>query len=268
MGASQVTMQTRDPLGDRMKGYEREARLALPRRTLAAIRIDGRTFHSWTRGLRRPYDERLVEAMAATAKALCEEISGAVMGYVQSDEISILTQDFAAEGTQPWFGGQVQKISSVAASAATAYFNEAARGLGKRPAMFDARVFALPSRTEAANYLLWRQRDCRRNAISMLAEHHFSAKRLQGVSTEGRIELLREAGVDPAAVDEGFRFGYVSERVERFERMRYTDRRTGEERTTPEPVCRRAWERRIAPEFSARPGSWLWERIPDPKAAG
>jgi len=253
-----------DPMGDRMKGYEAQTKLALPARTLAAIRVDGRAFHTWTKGLERPYSPAMIDAMAAATQALCEEVGGSFIAYTQSDEISLLFQDFDGENTQAWFGGQVQKVCSIAASTVTAAF---ARSFPDRaPALFDARVFALPDRVEAANYLVWRQRDCRRNAVSMLAEQHFSSKELHGVSTLRRREELAKAGVIVEDHDPRFLYGQVLYRKTVSEKVSFVDRRTGERRETPEPVSRRRWETIPAPEFAAAPGNWVFGQIPDPAA--
>jgi len=114
----------RDDLGKRMKTqYELRTRTWLPRRTYTIIRLDGKAFHTFTRGMERPYDERFMNAMDYTAMHLCLEIQGAQMAYVQSDEISILLTDFDKITTDAWFDGQVQKMVSVSASMATAKFN-------------------------------------------------------------------------------------------------------------------------------------------------
>src|SRR5271166_2006304 len=118
-----MTTQRRDALGDRMKRYEDITRFKLPPRTYTLLRVDGRAFHTWTRGLAKPYDQLLMKIMDKTAIALCEEIAGAQFAFVQSDEISILAVDFLEIGTQAWFDGLVQKWCSVAAAIATATFN-------------------------------------------------------------------------------------------------------------------------------------------------
>jgi len=111
-------------LGDRMKEYEYSFRYTLPRRTYTIIRIDGKAFHTYTKELRKPFDEGLIKDMNNTAIYLCEQIMGAKFAYVQSDEISILITDFDALETQPWFKNNIQKMVSVAASMATAKFNQ------------------------------------------------------------------------------------------------------------------------------------------------
>ena len=107
-----------DVLGDEMKAYEAETRISVPSDTIMVVRVDGRAFHTWTRGLDRPYDPRFNAAMDATALALAEAVSSCVAVYVQSDEISVIASDLASAATEHWFAGGVQKVASVAASAA------------------------------------------------------------------------------------------------------------------------------------------------------
>jgi len=117
-------MSQKDSLGDRMKGhYENRTRYLLPRRTYTVIRVDGKAFHAYTKGCDRPYDSMLSEDMDFTAVALCRQIEGAAIAYVQSDEISLLLTDFADNQTQAWFDGNLQKLVSLSAAIATAHFN-------------------------------------------------------------------------------------------------------------------------------------------------
>ncbi|MQY14409.1 hypothetical protein SRB5_45760 [Streptomyces sp. RB5] len=251
-------------LGDRMKRYEAAHRAILPRRTLTLLRVDGRAFHSYLRGAKKPFDEGFMSDMDAVAEALCQEISGAQFSYTQSDEISVLLTDFEAEETEPWFGGVAAKQLSIAASLATAVLNE--RRPGKR-ALFDARVFTIPDPVEAANYFLWRQRDAIRNSISMAAQSHFSHRRLQGVSTEGMQELLRtEAGVTWTDYPDGCKRGRVTVRRTGERPVEYVDKRTRE--TVRTTAIRSWWETTAAPHFTATPDGWLATTIPTPPAAG
>lgn len=185
----------RDALGVRMKEqYENRTRFSLPRRTYTIIRCDGKAFHTFTRGLQKPYDVELAMAMGAATLALCKEAQGSQFGYVQSDEISVLLTDFATIQTDAWFDGNVQKIASVAASVVTAAFNSEYRS---DAAHFDARVFTIPDPVEVENYFIWRQQDATRNSISGLAQAHFSAKQLHGVNNAGMQEMLfREKGIN------------------------------------------------------------------------
>src|SRR5579883_1437511 len=189
---------TRDSLGDRMKAdYENRTRLLLPRRTYTILRIDGKAFHSYTRDCRRPFDDDLMRDMDVTAKTLCEEIEGAQIAYVQSDEISVLLTDFESTQSEAWFDGSVQKLASISASIATARFNslrwtrlrdesdpfsESWRVMPM--AYFDSRAFTIPDRVEVENYFLWRQQDATRNSISMTAQSCFPHERLQSKSTD------------------------------------------------------------------------------------
>lgn len=114
-----------DSLGDRMKGYESVSRNFLTRRVPAIIRLDGKAFHTFTKGMEKPFDPVLTQAMQETMKYLCENIQGCVLGYTQSDEITLVLTDYATIQTDAWFGYNIQKMCSVSASMATLAFNKA-----------------------------------------------------------------------------------------------------------------------------------------------
>lgn len=212
-------MQMKDELGDRMKEfYENRTRMFLPRRTFTMIRIDGKAFHTYTRGLTRPFDQGLIDDMDATTKYLCEGIQGAKFGYVQSDEISILLTDFEKLSTDAWFDGNIQKIVSIAASMATAKFNQLRmlrhvknkfeQGTTNvtyryidlleeiKLAQFDARTYTIPTEDEVINYFIWRQQDATRNSISSAAQSLYSPKELHGVKTDDMQELIFQKGIN------------------------------------------------------------------------
>lgn len=184
----------KDSLGDRMKEfYENRTRNFLPRRTYTIIRVDGKAFHSYTRGLARPFDEKLVNDMDETACYMCKNIQGAKFAFVQSDEISILLTDFDGLSTDAWFDGNIQKMVSISASLATAKFNEL------RPnkiALFDSRVFTIPSDIEVENYFIWRQQDTTRNSISSVAQSMFSHRELENKNTDQMQEMCFQKGVN------------------------------------------------------------------------
>lgn len=238
---------SRDPMGARMKDhYECRARAYLPRRTHTIIRIDGKAFHTYTRGLEKPYDKKLMDDMAETTRFLCQEIQGVRIGYTQSDEISLLLTDFATTQTEAWFDGNVQKIVSVAASLATAKFNQM-RPAG-RLAFFDARAFTIPDPWEMNNYFIWRQLDARRNSISMLAQAYFSAKQLHGKNTTDMQEMLqREHDVSWDDENPRFRLGTVLVPRHVTEEVSYTDKRDQQEHITE--AKRRRWFIEAAPEL-------------------
>jgi tRNA(His) guanylyltransferase len=207
----------KDELGERMKEfYEHRFRTKLPRRAYTIIRIDGKAFHTYTKGLNRPFDDGLIEDMNNTAIFLCKNIMGAKMGYVQSDEISILLTDFDTLDTQAWFDYNIQKMVSIAASLATSEFNrlrlvrsctdfdgdltfdamDKEEIINFKMAQFDARVFQIPSRIEVENYFIWRQQDATRNSISSVAQSLYSHKELNGKKTNEMQEMIFQKGIN------------------------------------------------------------------------
>lgn len=198
----------RDDLGNRIKtNYENRTRFLLPRRSYTVIRIDGKAFHTYTKGLIRPFDRRLIEDMNATAAYLCKNIMGAKLAYVQSDEISIVLTDFEDISTQAWFDNNLQKMCSVAASMATSEFNRLRLMGGLLPmgvydikqfrmAEFDARVFQIPQKVEVLNYLIWRQQDAVRNSIASVAQSLYSPKELNGKNGNQQQEMIFQKGIN------------------------------------------------------------------------
>jgi tRNA(His) 5'-end guanylyltransferase len=192
-----------DSLGDRMKGYENVTRYKLLKRNPVIIRVDGKAFHTFTRGFKRPFDGIMVETMWDTAVFMCRNIQGCKLAYVQSDEISLLLTDYEQLNTDSWFDYTLQKMASIASSLATAGFNESfrenvdeycdtieeKRKYAGRLALFDARVFSLP-REEVNNYFVWRQQDATRNSIQMVAQANFSHKELQNKSCNVLQDML------------------------------------------------------------------------------
>lgn len=210
----------KDSLGDRMKTYESVPRNFLTRRMPAIIRLDGKAFHTFTRGLQKPCDYVLSQTMQDTMKYLCENVQGCVFGYTQSDEITLILTDYDTITTEAWFGYNVQKMVSVSASMATLAFNSCFRenvlrweqmvssNIGndadkrkeffdryyayvtkKDMAMFDSRVFSVP-KEDVANCLIWRQQDAIRNSIQSVGQSEFSHKELQGKSCKDIQEML------------------------------------------------------------------------------
>lgn len=199
------------PLSDRMKEYENETRFYLKKKKPVLIRIDGKAFHTYTNSFEKPFDEFITKSMQETMKFLCENIQGCVLGYTQSDEITLLLVDYNNKNTDAWFGYNVQKMASVASSMATLSFNKIIKNLisnndeiddAKREillnkdAMFDARVFQLPI-TEVVNCFIWRQRDAIRNSIQAVGYYVFSHKETMGIKTSELIEKLKnEKNID------------------------------------------------------------------------
>ena len=208
-------MPVNDDLGKRMKEYyEQIPKTKLMRRCPVAIRIDGKAFHTFTRGFQKPFDEVLVKSMQETMKYLCENIQGCVLGYTQSDEITLILVDYKNLNSAAWFDYEVQKCTSVAASMATMAFNRYFREevnkyferwengsiatqsycttlfkAVEKGAMFDARVFNIP-KEEVTNLIYWRQLDATRNSIQMVGQANFSHGELQGKSCNKIQDML------------------------------------------------------------------------------
>ena len=211
-------MAVKDELGNRMKEYyENIPKAKLMRRTPVIIRLDGKAFHTFTKKLKKPFDDILMNSMSDTMKYLCENIQGCVLGYCQSDEISLVLQDYKELSTAAWFDYEVQKVCSIAASMATLAFNknfinhvsefsenyfeswnrsledeklfEAYNSCIDTGAMFDARCFNIP-KEEVANYFYWRQLDATRNSIQMVGQSNFTHKELQNKSCNQIQDML------------------------------------------------------------------------------
>lgn len=203
-----------DDFSTRMKeNYEVRSQTYLPRRGYYLIRLDGKAFHTYTRGMVRPFDQNLSDVMDATAAYLCKNISGAKFAYVQSDEISILMTDFDKLDTQAWFDGNVQKIVSISAAMATAEFNRLMYELNHnyiaegKMAVFDSRVWLIADPYEVENVFIWRQMDAQRNSVSMAAQALFSSKELHGKNVQVMKQMMLEKGVDWEEYPQGFRNG-------------------------------------------------------------
>ncbi|HNC59764.1 MAG TPA: tRNA(His) guanylyltransferase Thg1 family protein [Leptospiraceae bacterium] len=167
-------------LGDRMKQYEALADQKLMPRLPVILRLDGKGFHAWTKGCKRPYDERLQNLMDEVTKKLVEE-THSLVGYTQSDEITLILWNPEPKA-EPYFGGRVNKLNSVAASMASAWFNRLVPDYlpeKTKLAYFDCRAFAVPSMIEAVNCLIFRELDATKNAVSMAAQSMFSHAELQ-----------------------------------------------------------------------------------------
>ena len=212
-----------DALGDRMKEYENVSRNYLTRRVPVVVRVDGKAFHTLTRGLNKPFDLLLMRTMQETMRELCREIQGCMFGYTQSDEITLILTDYRTIQTDAWFGYNIQKMASVSASIATREFNRLFRekfeaycdstaervldndGVLQFPAeiecrmstllskldkaCFDSRCFSVP-KEEVVNCLIWRQQDATRNSIESVGHAHFSQSELHGKNCDEIQDML------------------------------------------------------------------------------
>ena len=224
-------MSVNDDLGTRMKSYyENIPKIKLMRRTPVVIHIDGKAFHTFTKGFDRPFDKVLMTTMQETTQYLCENIQGCVFGYTQSDEITLILIDYKRLNSSAWFDYEVQKLCSISANMATMAFNKSfaknaeefmtdcaanyeIEGLcGKgteeyklcevyqkamnKGAMFDARCFNIP-KEEVTNLIYWRQLDATRNSIQMVGQANFTHKELQNKNCNDiQNMLLTEKGIN------------------------------------------------------------------------
>lgn len=229
-------MSTNITLGDRMKEYyENITRNKLTRRTPVIIRLDGKAFHTFTRGFDKPFDKCIVKSMQETMNYLCNNIQGCVLGYTQSDEISLLLCDYQKLDTAAWFDYNIQKMVSVSAAMATFKFLDSMRdfytmlterlekynnipdynvesqslteeqAISKAEkiyrklmggAFFDARAFSIP-KEEVNNYFIWRQQDATKNSVMTLAQQYYSQNALNGVKyKEAEDMLFTEKGIN------------------------------------------------------------------------
>lgn len=209
-------------LGDRQKLYEKATDYEIIRRVPVIIRVDGRKFSSLTKKLPRPFCPKMLNLMSDTMINSIKNIDGAIFGYQQSDEITFVLRNDQSLDSEPWFGNRIQKICSITAALVTLNFNNLLKDLQDPPvllgqAIFDARVFALPSALEVANNLIFRQHDCIRNAITSASRAELSNKFgkkttdkiLKGKNTAERKHLLfEECGIDfETYYPSSFKFG-------------------------------------------------------------
>lgn len=211
----------KDELGKRMKkNYEEITKYRLTRRMPVIVRIDGKAFHTHLKGFKKPFDSLIMQTMQETMKYLCENIQGCVLGYTQSDEISLLLIDYENLHSDAYYDNEIQKICSVTASMATMQFNRTFTSLADKyldsyyeawnhtdeeekyvnliekkindsNAMFDSRCFNIP-KEEVTNYFYWRQLDATRNSIASVGQAYFSHKELMNKSSNMIQDMLHE----------------------------------------------------------------------------
>lgn len=211
-----------EAMGDRHKAFEARETM---HRTMPGlpvmVRLDGRAFHTFTRGLQRPYDERLRRSMIETTKYLVDQTHASV-GYTQSDEISLAYPNIDVTG-QILFDGRIQKLCSVLAAMATAKFNQQVQVNLPEKAhllpLFDARVFQYPTLELAAESFLWREADASRNALTMAAHAAYSHKELHKAGVAKKHELLAAKGISLSDYPVAFTRGVYVRRESRLREL-------------------------------------------------
>lgn len=253
-------------LAKRMKKYEAVPKNTLMRRTPVIIRVDGRAFHTFTKGFQKPFDDVLMRVMQDTMKYLCENIQGCVFGYTQSDEITLILIDYKKLNSEAWFDYEVQKMCSIVASMATMAFNrffmyeyeEFNRWIYEgsptdedkrlndvyynamcKGAMFDARAFNLP-KEEVTNNIYWRQLDASRNSIQMVGQANFSHRELLNKTCDQIQDMLiTQRGINWNDMGTSYKRGSCCVRNRRFISTSVDGTETCEIRNPKEPET--AW---------------------------
>lgn len=219
-------MSLKDSLSERIKEYENVSQFRLMKKQPVIIRVDGRSFKKFTKGLDKPFDKDLNAIFEYVCYKLREKVDNVKFVYSQSDEISLLLTDWDRtkedNGTRidTWYDYRIQKMVSVISSETTRLFNkkvdEIAQGyyeLSKKEdiddntkkyyetkynlwnnkkynAVFDARAFNLPVE-EVTNYFIQRQSDAIRNSQLGFSRSFYSQKELLNVSNAEALERVR-----------------------------------------------------------------------------
>lgn len=186
-----------DTLGDRVKKYESVSKTILMPRGWIVLRVDGKAFHTFTRGMKKPFDDKLIESMVKAGERVAKEMMGFKLGYHQSDEFTFVLTDTGSYESQYWFDGEVQKLCSVTASMFATYFN---KEMGGTEAVFDCRAFSVPE-DDVPNVFIWRQRDWERNSLQMLARSLFSHKELWAKNNSSIHDMLYSKNVNWATLE-------------------------------------------------------------------
>lgn len=214
-----------DSLGDKVKYFEKRSERYFNINRPILARIDGRAFHTFTKTMKRPFDERLTDSMVATTIDLVSE-TGAIFGYVQSDEITLAWCNRKDEEDM-WFGGRLQKmVSSLSAFATSRFYKQI---LDRMPEYahylptFDARIWDVTNRVDVLDALLWRQKDAIKNSISQVASAYFSHKQLLNKRGTDKIFMLKEIGIDWYSFDPKFIYGTVVKNVKVKKKFTYDE---------------------------------------------
>ena len=211
------------------ENYEMRSRQYLYRRTPVIIRLDGKAFHTFTKGLKKPFDDIFIATMQQTMLSVAKEIPGCVFGYTQSDEITLVLVDYQSLEAEAWFDYRVSKLISISASKAARLFNkffmdnvaemaddETFKRYSKKfnKADMDARVYNVPI-DDVVNNVLWRQKDAAKNSIASVAQSLYSQKELNGIKSKDlKVKILTEKGVDWDAMKPEYKWGTACRRVD------------------------------------------------------
>ena len=190
-------------LGDRIKKYELTTQFKLIPNSYIILRVDGKAFHTFTRGMNKPFDDKLINAMTIAAQKTSKHMMGFKLAYCQSDECTFVITDTQSHESELWFGGKVQKLCSVTASLFTAYFNKEMEGT---VAAFDCRVFNVPN-DDVANVFVWRQQDWERNSIQIYTRSVYSHNECENKNMSDMHEMLFQKGLNWCDLNDVYKNG-------------------------------------------------------------
>lgn len=179
---------------DYFKELENLSSLTLEKKGWFVIRLDGKAFHSFTSKLKKPFDSQLTNELINATKNVCQEIQNVKFAYLQSDEISLFLNDEDQLETNLFFNGKTQKIVSVVSSIFTAHFNRVYKHPDGKLGYFDARIFKAKKKEDIQDYLIWRQEDCFKNAVTLISLNHYSPKQIHEKNTDQKIEMIKQKG--------------------------------------------------------------------------
>lgn len=214
-----LSIYSESSLSKKIKKAEEKTESYINQDSVLFVRCDGQRFSKFTKGFDKPFDTVFREAMKKTMISLCNEIQGAVMGYTQSDEITIMFKKQSKE-SEIMFSGRVQKIVSDVASSATLYFNHYFILESKESenvkfyetkymkATFDCRLFEYDDNPKEV--FIWRILDCNKNAIQMIARNYFSHKEIDNKSLYDMKQMLMEKGILINNYDNNFLYGVIA----------------------------------------------------------
>ena len=202
-------------LKEKCYAYQKEVNYFLDPDKYVIVHVDGRSFSKMIKNkFEKPFDDIFINAMNETAKYVCKETQGCVLGYTQSDEITLILKKSKPEA-DVFFGGRMCKMQSIIASLATSKFMQvmmcellksvptcASSGNVIEMCMdaiknaplyqFDCKVWNVDNANDAVAWLLFRSIDCIRNSKQQTAQTYLSHDFLRNKNCDEQIRLLKE----------------------------------------------------------------------------
>lgn len=112
-------------LKERMEYFRSLTDYKLMPNSYVIVMLDGRGFSKTVKRLfRQPFDDAFMDMMNGVSKYLCENVQCVKTAFVQSDEISLVLNDFETNTTESFFAYRLCKLQSVIAGMASTVFND------------------------------------------------------------------------------------------------------------------------------------------------